>query len=290
MKTTDITPVQYNERAIPGRFTLTQRVRDHDKNFPTRETEVLATREEIDNLVRDGYLIRERLLPEHECARLRAALDETVARDTNLETMGGKAFGGIFIRHLMDKDPAFLGLLKFAPTLSIARAVFGPYVQNRGLTGRVVYPDSQVTDTEWHFHQRLIPDPVPPWLMRPQTLDILLYLDDITDISGPLCVVPGSHNRIDVDMPAHEHGELPGQVMIKVPAGSVVMCHGALWHRAMPTKPGAPIRRLLLWSYGPGWGKPAIYGVKPENGYTQQLLDERPDEETRELLGTAGFM
>ena len=286
----NITPISYNDSAIPGRYTLTQRVRDHDKNFPTRQTEVLASREEIAALVRDGYLIRECLLPSREIATLRAAMDETVAGDTNLETMGGKAFGGIFIRHLMDKHPAFLGLLKFAPTLSIARAVFGPYVQNRGLTGRVVYPDSPNTATEWHFHQRLIPDPMPPWLMRPQTLDVLLYLDDITDVSGPLCVVPGSHNWLEVDMPAHNHGDLPGQKIIKVPAGSVVLCHGALWHRALPTQPNAPVRRLLLWSYGPGWGKQAIYGVKPKNGLTQQLLAERPDEETRELLGTAGFM
>ena len=133
--------IAYNQSSIPGRHHLTFRVRDHAKGFPTREVEVLATENEIKRLVTDGYLVRERLLPMSEIERLRAALDQTVARDQHLETRGGRAFGGIFIRHLMDKHPAFLEFLKFAPTLSVARTVFGPYVQIRGFTGRVCYPD-----------------------------------------------------------------------------------------------------------------------------------------------------
>src|SRR3712207_2283844 len=98
---------------------MTYRVRDHAQGFPTRNVEVLATREEIAALTNQGYLVRERLLPLEEIERLRAALDETVARDDRLETMVGKAFGGVFIRHLIDKHPAFLEFLKFPPTLSI---------------------------------------------------------------------------------------------------------------------------------------------------------------------------
>ena len=70
------------------------------------------------------------------------------------------------------------------------------------------------------------------------------------------------------------------------------MCHGSLWHRAMPTRPGGGMRRLLLFGYGPCWQKPAIYGEKPPNGLTARLLasPEGKDPETRELLGMAGFM
>src|SRR3712207_1674266 len=105
--------IPFNEASIPGRYTMTYRVRDHAQGFPTREVEVLATREEIETLAREGYLVRERLLPMEQVERLRAALDETVARDDRLETQGGRAFGGVFIRHLMDKHPTFLEFLKF---------------------------------------------------------------------------------------------------------------------------------------------------------------------------------
>jgi ectoine hydroxylase-related dioxygenase (phytanoyl-CoA dioxygenase family) len=279
----------FNEASIPGRHSLTYRIRDAHKGFPVRNVDVLATPEEIQALVRDGYLVRERLLPMEEVARLRVALDETVARDEHLETQGGRAFGGIFIRHLMDKHPAFLEFLHFAPTLSVARAVFGPYVQMRGFTGRICYPDAPNQETEWHFHQRLISDPLPPWFARPLSMDILLYLDDIDDRNGPLCVVPGSHYRIDQDLQKNDFQDLPDQVVLRLPAGSCVMCHGSLWHRALPTQQGGTMRRLLLFGYGPAWMKTSIYGVKPEDGLTDALLKDA-DEETRELLGYAGFM
>jgi hypothetical protein len=283
--------IAYNEASIPGRHEVRYRTRDGHRGFPERSVEVLATPEEIDRFVRDGFIVRERLIPMTEVERLRAALDETVARDGHLERGGGKAFGGVFIRHLMDKHQAFLEFLRFPPTLSVARALFGPAVQWRGFTGRVCYPDDPNQETEWHFHQRVIPDPLPPLFARPQTLDVLLYLDDVDDQNGPLCVVPGSHHWFDRDLDANVFGEMPGQVTLRLSAGSAVLTHGALWHRALPTQPGGTIRRLLLWGYGPAWQKQAIYGVKPENGLTAQLLASPDiDEEAKELLGAAGFM
>ncbi|MBV9852780.1 MAG: phytanoyl-CoA dioxygenase family protein [Armatimonadetes bacterium] len=283
--------VAYHDSAIPGRHTLTYRIRDAHRGFPVRQVDVLATPEEIAALVRDGYLVREGLLPPEEIARLRAALDETIARDRHLETQGGKSFGGVFIRHLMDKHPAFLEMLDWAPTLSIARALLGPSVEVRGFTGRVCRPDDPNQETEWHFHQRVIPDPVPPLFSRPHTLDVLLYLDDLTDLNGPLCVVPGSHRRTDRDLPTGVFDDQPGQVVLRLPAGSAVLTHGSLWHRALPTQPGGTMRRLLLFGYGPSWLKASIYGEKPKDGLTTQFL-RRPDisEETRELLGVSGYM
>jgi ectoine hydroxylase-related dioxygenase (phytanoyl-CoA dioxygenase family) len=278
----------YNEAAIPSRHSVTYRVRDHAQGFPTRTVEVLASKEELTALNHDGFLVRESLLTAETVARLRAALDETVTRDRRLEA-GNRAFGGVFIRHLIDKHSAFLDLLHFAPTLSVARAMFGPYVQVRGSTGRVCYPDDPNQETEWHFHQRLIPDPIPPWFVRPQTLDVLIYLDDITDVNGPLCVIPGSHQWIEQDQPANDFDDHPDQVVLRLPAGSAVFTHGSLWHRAMPTQPGGTIRRLLILGYGPAWLKPAIYGEKPADGLTHKLL-KHADRETRELLGVDGYM
>jgi hypothetical protein len=283
--------IAFNEASIPGRHFIDYRVRDSHKNNPTRRVEVLATPVEVEQFARDGYLVRENLLPPEEIDRLRAALDECVAKDQHIEQSSKQSFGGIFLRHLADKHPAFLEMVDFAPAVSIARALFGPWVQLRGFTARVCFPDDPHQEVEWHFHQRLIPDPLPPLFARPQNMDVLLYLDDINDLNGPLCVIPGSHQWTERDLPRGEITDKPEQVVLKFSAGSCVMAHGALWHRALPTQPGGTMRRLLLFGYGPAWQKPAIYGVKPENGLTLQMLQrDNLSEEMKELLGVSGYM
>jgi hypothetical protein len=286
-----VNTIGYNPGAISGTHTLTFRTRDSHRDFPVRNVEVLATEAEVEQFVRDGYLVRPNLLKPDDLALLRAALEEVAAHDDTPETGGGRAFGGMFLRHLHDKHPAFLGLIGFAPALSVARALFGPSVALRGFTARIVPAESKAQETEWHFHQRVIPDPIPPMFQAPQVMDCLLYLDDARGANGPLCVVPGSHQWQNRDLARSEFGDMPGQVVLELSAGSCVLAHGNLWHRALPTQPGATIRRLLLFGYSPAWQKPAIYGKKPENGLTAQLLQQsNPDEETRELLGNAGYM
>jgi ectoine hydroxylase-related dioxygenase (phytanoyl-CoA dioxygenase family) len=273
-------------------YTLQYRLRNHDLADPTRAVEVHASPEEINAFARDGYLVRERLFHGEQLERGAEALDAIVAvesRDPGAERGTSRSFGGLFLRHLMDKHQDFLDLLRYQPLLSVARAMLGPQVQVRGLSARVIHPGLPGQETHWHFHQRLIPDPVPPFFSRPQTIDALIYIDDADDRNGPLLVVPGSHERTDEDLAAGEYDDLPGQVTLRLPAGSVAMCHGALWHRAMPNTADGTVRRLLLLGYGPTWMKQSIYGTRPENGLTTRLL-ETADAETRELLGVAGYM
>ena len=64
--------------------------------------------------------------------------------------------------------------------------------------------------------------------------------------------------------------------------------HSNLWHRALPTRPDGEKRRLLLLCYGPTWMRYPPFGVKPENGLVDALLDEATPE-TKELLGIGGY-
>jgi hypothetical protein len=284
-------PISFNAEAIPGQHVIDYRVRDSHKNNPTRRVEVLATPEEIQFFVDNGYLVRPGLLPIDEIEKLRAALDECIKQDQHIERGGQKSFGGIFLRHLADKHEAFLDLIDFQPVTSVARALFGPMIQQRGFTARVCFPDDPHQEVEWHFHQRLIPDPLPPLMPRPQAVDALLYLDDVTELNGPLCVIPGSHNWTSADLPREDLSDKENQLVLTLPAGSVVLVSGSTWHRALPTKPGGGMRCLIIMGYGPAWQKPSVYGVKPQNGLTQKLLDDpNTPEEMKELLGAGGFM
>jgi ectoine hydroxylase-related dioxygenase (phytanoyl-CoA dioxygenase family) len=273
-----------------GRHTLTYHIRNSRRADTRREIDVHATPEELERFRTDGYLVREKLFGAEQVERLRTALGEVMER----EHPGGldglaewQRRDGVYMRHLMDKHPTFLELFRFEPTLSVARAVLGPQVQVQPLTSRISFPDEAHRGTTWHFHQRVIPDPIPPFFTRPHVLDCLIYLDDVTDENGPLSVVPGTHLRIEEDLVDDYSEGLPGAVTLRPSAGSCVMIHGATWHRAHPTTPRWDgIRRLLILPYSASWLKLPSYGVRPADGLLNTLR-EGADAETKELLGEA---
>ena len=131
----DAIPRGRREPPAPDRYVVPYRIRNHDLQDPARPVEVLAAPEEIRRLAADGYLVRPDTLAPEQSARLRAALDRVAAAELGATARLSTAsrFGGLFLRHLADKDEAFLELLRFQPVLSVVRAVLGPQVQLRGL-------------------------------------------------------------------------------------------------------------------------------------------------------------
>jgi hypothetical protein len=189
---------------------------------------------------------------------------------------------------VLDRHETFLNeLLKFPPTLSLARAALGPQVQIHGAVIRVTYPDAPNQDTHWHWHQRVVPEPIPPFFSQPWVIDNLIYLDDTDELTGGLAVVPGTHRLLHEQLPASDRSEMPGQVVLRVPAGSCVTATGSIWHRGLPSVAGGRVRRLLILGYSPTWMKPIDrFG----DGLTRPLLDDpATDDETRELLGHGGY-
>ena len=269
-------------------YTLNYRIRNSERgdDHNRREIDVHATPEEIAQLAEDGYLVRERLFSPEQTQRLRDALDD-LAKDemtAGNSVSDAATFSGLFLRHLMDKRPEFLELFRFAPLLSVARAALGPQVQVLPMTARIAYPGENAQGTHWHHHQRVFTDPASPFFCRPHVLDVLIYLDALNDANGALSVVPGSHQRIDEDLPSNQFSDLPGQVTLRLPAGSAVFIHGNLWHLARPTRQDGTVRRLLILPYAASWLKLPSYGKRPENGLMAPLY-QNPDPETAELLG-----
>ena len=101
-------------------------------------------------------------------------------------------------------------------------------------------------------------------------------------------MVPGTHLRVDEELPLEEYGDIAGQRELRAPAGTCVVLHGNLWHRAMPTSAEGKKRRVLILSYGPTWMRSSPFGDRPENGLLDKVLEEA-DPATRELLGIGGY-
>lgn len=265
---------------------LNQKPHEPDRH---REIDVYATAEELQQFDREGYLVREGLFQGESLTQLQDALDRLEAREYSGKKPdpSTKRSWGWIPRHLMDKDQVFLDLLKFPPVVSIARAMMGPLVRLRGLSARITYPGPVRHETPWHQHLRVVSNPLPPWFSRPHGLDALIYLDDLNEDTGPVAVVPRSHNWLDREPPQDVYEPIEGECVVRVKAGGGVLIHSNLWHRGMPTL-GAK-RRMLILSYTPTWLRESPHGgPQPENGLTQAVL-ESDDEEARILLGKGGY-
>ncbi len=265
---------------------------DHNPNAETGqhwEIEVHANPEELQTFAAMGYLVREGLFQGHALQKLRDALDRLEERESEKRdsAMAGKRGWGFIPRHLMDKDEVFLELLKFQPTLSIARAMMGPLVRLRGLSARISYPgEDREQQTPWHQHMRVISNPIPPWFSRPHCIDCLIYLDDLNEDTGAVAIVPGSHNWLDKATP-NVYGPVEDEIELRVKAGGGVLIHGNLWHRGLPTLNAK--RRMLILSYTPTWLRKSPHGgEQPEDGLTHIFLEDA-DREERMLLGVGGY-
>ena len=79
-------------------------------------------------------------------------------------------------------------------------------------------------------------------------LQCYYYPQDVGPADGPTMVLPGSHHRlIDREAIAH-YGDILGQRSLTVPAGTVVLTHYGIWHKAGP-KLSRTRRSMIKFSY-----------------------------------------
>jgi Phytanoyl-CoA dioxygenase (PhyH) len=257
---------------------------DQVNGYPTRSVECAASRQELDSLVRTGFLVRRGILDPRSAAGLADAVLELARSEEGRTEAEYLPDQSIYLRALLDKDAAFHPLLRLEPALSIARSLLGPQVWV-DLEARMNYQGRSGVAVPWHGHLPVIPDPLPPFFSYPHQIHCLICLDKITEVEGPLCLIPGSHMRPDLRIPLGDQSERPGELKLCFEPGDAVFIHANLWHRTVPSSPGAGYRRLLLLGYVPSWIRAEVgRGVRAERPLTADLL-RTGDAETRELLG-----
>jgi ectoine hydroxylase-related dioxygenase (phytanoyl-CoA dioxygenase family) len=271
-------------------FTIEYEVFNHRPERYKREVEVHANPDDIKSFDETGYLIRHNLFTGEMLDEFRNALDELEARERNVQEFQqlnskSRNFGGLYLRRLIDKHPFFYNMMRYPPLISVARAMMGPQLRSSSM-GRITYPGQENQETEWHQHLSYIPNPKPPWFVQPHGIDILIYLDDLTDETGPIVVLPGSHKNLQDEPPIDYFGEIQGQEKLNLTAGSAVFIHSNLWHRAMPTTPEGTRRRLVIMAYHPVW----LRRLQQDGRYMTEEEIAQADPETLELRGHGGFM
>jgi len=259
-------------------------INDQVNGYPTRSVTTTADADELAALVREGYLVRRRLLTPDIARELSEAVIRLADAEAGREHAEHLPNENIYIRALLDKDRAFHPLLELEPVLSIARSLLGPQVWV-DLEARMNYAGRPGVAVPWHAHTPVIPDPLPSFFCFPHQIHCLVYLRRVTREEGALCVLPGSHVRTDLRIPLGDGGHRPDQVELLFEPGDAVLIHGNLWHRSVPSTDSADARVLLLLGYVPSWVKGETgRGVPPEQRLTDDLR-RTGGPWTRELLG-----
>jgi hypothetical protein len=255
---------------------IVYRVIDRTGGGLTRPVQVEATHDELDSFVRDGYLLRRGLFADR-VDKYGAAVDGLVEQERDHPDAERLVNNGLYLRNLLDKDESFHELIRFNPTLSVARALLGPQVAF-GLEARVAFAGVAQAGVNWHIHLRIVPDPLPPMFVFPHQVHGLIYLDPVHDAEGPLVVLPGSHQDLHKQLP-NDSSSVPGQLELEFEPGDCFLLHPNLWHRTQPTKSNCGQRRLILFGYSPSWIKSELSrGVTADQPLTDRLKLEGDDE------------
>ncbi|WP_283133079.1 phytanoyl-CoA dioxygenase family protein [Rhizohabitans arisaemae] len=155
--------------------------------------------------------------------------------------------------HLL-RYAAFREFIDSASALAAPRSVYGAHLQlldywltyqpgaSRWRTPKYTVP----TERDWHRDVSFVgADPA-----RPLTLNMLLFLDDTKDRSGPTVVLPGSHRSRYAAVSEHSTEPHPDEVAIPLEYGEALLFNSHLVHSRGRNRSNRPRRGVaLLWGF-----------------------------------------
>ncbi len=195
----------------------------------------------VDEIREQGFTVLPSLLSPADVRVLKTALEPFLQR----QHMGRNNFEGFITERvyaLLAKDPAFATIIEHPAILSIVSEFLAPNFLLSAALAINIHAD----ETPQPFHS----DATLPNAPHDTTSGIstLWALDEFTEDNGATEVIPGSHRWVD---------EKPGEddcraVKALMPAGSVMVFHGSLFHRGGANHSGAP-RLAITPQYCQPW-------------------------------------
>ena len=184
---------------------------------------------------------------------------EEVAHAKPIPNIEERVFFGVdnlYTRDGFSREYAGIQALSRKPELwQIARLLLGEDCIHISI-GMQAYMGKQGHKQSWHSDSD--PDNQPFFF-----INCLVYLEDQTLNSGLTRLVPGSH-RIPIKKRFPDHDDLPGQVAVEVPAGSLCVFHSLCWHSGSENFSDQP-RFLLGYHFTrPEWDpaqRPELHAV-----------------------------
>jgi len=174
-----------------------------------------------EHVLEHGYAVLERAIEPALVAELTVAIDRCM---TALAVPNGpNDFLGFRTRRLFNllaRDPVFARVPVHDGVLSVVERVLDPECLLSSLTAVEMGPGE--TAQPLHADDGTLPLPKPH---APLTCTAIWALSDFTEQNGGTRVVQGSHRTR-----SPRRGDAPESIATVMPAGSVLVYHGSLWH------------------------------------------------------------
>lgn len=221
--------------------------------------EFALTDSEAATFERDGFLVVEEALSDAKVAELSELMDRLVASGGYTHTPHGARAGRVNAIDVAGLDPALIELVDHPRTLPKVWGILGwnihLYHSHYITAEQIDRPSNGGAEATlgWHqdsgqINQDLETNP------RPRlSLKVAYFLSDASEPDrGNFWVLPGSHLRNEIEVPASGRGQPDGAMPVCVTPGTAVLFDRRLWHAGSPNY--APIvRKALFYGYSHRW-------------------------------------
>ena len=194
----------------------------------------ILTKEEIERLSEGGYLHLGKLLDSSVLGKINDRISELLQGEG--ENTGSELLDSKYIRHpkeagadrladLVNKGEVFDILYTHPRVLAGIEAVLGEAYKLSSLNYRAAKPGKGEQKLHVDWGNSAVGQ-------QYKVCNTIWLLDDFTDDNGATRIVPGSHKRNELPQDALEDPmeNHPEQILIKAPAGSVVIFNSHVWH------------------------------------------------------------
>ena len=240
------------------------------------------TEEERRQFEEDGYFIVRDVLPLDLVEKLIPVVDRLDAECRSQLGLEKHLKHNQF--DFIGKDELFLELLDWPKTFPKVFGILGWHIQLYHSHMMVTPPlDGVVPKPKrlgWHQDSGRLNFDLET-LPRPRvSLKVAYFLTDCSETDrGNFHVLPGSHLKNGIEMPADEDLDPAGAVPVQVAAGDAVFFDRRIWHAAGHNfSPYA--RKVLFYGYSYRW-------LRPRDDMTVEHLMDRCDPVRRQLLGAS---
>jgi len=237
----------------------------------------------IEQFKTDGYTIFSAVYDEAQMQNWREVL-EFMQREYVRGNAGMPA--PFWIGNMLERAPrSMLPAITQPDIFDFVEAIMGPFVQLDNLT-LVGFPSAEKSDdlpvaSSWHRDRWA---KMPNGYERPNAINAITYFQELTDEYGPLRILPGSHVAPICLSPEERTQSLPGEKVIHVGAGDVVVIHNALLHSGSPNTSGKT-RYFFSLFYNLTWLKTTDNHDGPNTRALIRDAREANDHRVLRLLG-----